>query len=336
MGKDKLICITKNDWHYKLIKFTWGIDPSMFKNLCPYFWLTIASIFCCLPVSVYKALKWGWTWFENYNRECYTRRMSRSQIFYQYLWLTDSPDTYKANGLNYFKESKEKTRVYNLNLTDFCKKVGYSEKEIKTFKRYYEQKVNQEILRERQKEEKERLKEIKKEKIKTKSKETVYFISNLFKRIFQVFLILCCYLFGSILCSMLTTFFCWSIYTSKIGNICLWVFGIIIALVLSFVFTSLCVKYENNWKSNLKQLSPREYIFVIPFMVVYIPLKIVLMYIIWGFVYYIIYRFLWSILIVGIVLGFKQGIVEFTGIFGEYLDSSYSDYCPTINWKDKK
>ena len=40
--------------------------------------------------------------------------------------------------------------------------------------------------------------------------------------------------------------------------------------------------------------------------------------------------------IVGIILGFKQGILEFTGIFGEYLDSSYSDYCPMIIWKDKK
>ena len=325
MEKDKLISITKDDWHYKLIKFTWEIEPSEIKSLCPYFWLTIASIFCCLPVSINKVLKWGWTRFENYNRECYTRRMSKAQIFYQYLWLTDSSEIYKANRLNYFAESKEKTKVYNLNLTDFCKKVGYSEKEIKTFKRDYEQKVNQEILR-----------EIKKEKIKTKSKETVYFISNLCKRIFQVLLILCCYLSCSVLCLLLTTFFCWSIYTSEIGNICLGVFGSFIALALSFVFNSFCVKYENNWKSNLKQLSLKEYIFVIPFMVVYIPLKIILMYIIWGFVYYIIYRFLWSTLIVGIVLGFKQGILEFTGIFGEYLDSSYSDYCPMINWKDKK
>ena len=158
----------------------------------------------------------------------------------------------------------------------------------------------------------------------------------MFKRIFQVFLILVCYLFGSILCLGFTTFFCWATYTSKIDNICIWFFGTLIALVLGFVFTSLCVKYENNWKSNLKQLSLKEYIFVIPFMVVYIPLKIVLMYIIWGFTYHIIYRFLWSILIVGIILGFKQGILEFTGIFGEYLDSSYSDYCPMIIWKDKK
>lgn len=336
MEKDKLISITKDDWHYKLIKFTWGIEPSEIKSLCPYFWLTIASIFCCLPMSIYKALKWGWIRFEYYNKECYTRRMSKAQIFYQYLWLTNSPETSKAYGLNYFTESKEKTKVYNLNLTDFYKKVGYSEKEIRTFKRDYEQKVNQEISRKRQKEEKEKLKEIKKEKIKTKSKETVYFISNLCKRIFQVLLILCCYLSGSILCLLFTTFFCWSTYTSKIGNICLGVFVSLIGLVLGFVFTSLCVKYENNWKSNLKQLSLKEYIFVIPFMVVYIPLKIVLMYIIWGFAYYIIYRFLWSILIVGVVLGFKQGIVEFTGIFGKYLDSSYSDYCPMINWKDKK
>lgn len=336
MEKDKLISITKDDWHYRLIKFTWGIEPSEIKSLCPYFWLTIASIFCCLPVSVYKTLKWGWTKFENYYGECYTRRMSRAQIFYQYLWLTDHSETFRANGLNYFAKSKDKTKIWNLNLKDFCEKIGYSEKEIKTFKIDYEQKLSQEISRKRQKEEKERLKEIKKDEIKAKSKETVYFISNLFKWIFEAFLILSCYLFGSMLCLLLTTFFCWSTYTSKIGNISLYVFGILASVILSYIFTSLCVKYENDWKSNLKQLSPKEYLLVIPFMVVYIPLKIVLMYIICGFVYYVIYKFLWSILIVGIALGFKQGIVEFTGIFGEYLDSSYSDYCPMINWKDKK
>ena len=332
MEKDKLISITKDDWHYKLIKFTWGIEPSEIKSLCPYFWLTIASIFCCLPVSVYKVLKWGWTKFENYDRECYTRRMSKAQIFYQYLWLTDNSEMSRAKGLNYFTESEDKTKIWNLNLKDFCKKVGYSEKEIKTFRRDYEQKVSQEISRKKQK---EKLKETR-EEIKTRSKETVYFISNLFKRIFQVLLILLCYLLGSVLCLILTTFFCWSIYTSKIGDISLCIFDIIIILVLSFIFTNLCVRYENDWKPNLKQLSWKEYLFVIPFMVVYIPLKIILMYIIWGFVYYVIYKFLWSTLIVGIALGFKQGILEFTGIFGEYLGSSYSDYCPMINWKDKK
>ena len=147
MEKDKLISITKDDWHYKLIKFTWEIEPSEIKSLCPYFWLTIASIFCCLPVSIYKALKWVWTRFENYNRECYTRRMSKAQIFYHYLFFTNSPEIYKSNWLEYFTDTVEKTKSYNLNLTDFCKKVGYSEKEIKTFEKDYEQKLNQEILR---------------------------------------------------------------------------------------------------------------------------------------------------------------------------------------------
>lgn len=327
MEKEKLISITKDDWHYRLIKFTWGIEPSEIKSLCPYFWLTIASIFCCLPVSIYKALKWGWTRFENYDKECYLKRMSRAQIFYQYLLLTDSSETYKASELNYFTEVE--TKVHNLGLTDFCKKVGYSEEEIKTFKRDYEQKLTKEISEKRQK-------EIKKEEIKSGSRETVYFISNLFKRIFQVLLIFCCYFLGSVLCLHLTTFFCWSTYTSVIGNIGLGVFISLMAFVLSLVFNSFCIKYEKTWKHNLKQLSLKEYLFVIPFMVVYIPIKIILVYIIWKFIYYVIYKFIWSTLIVGITLGFKQGIVEFTGIFGEYLNSSYSDYCPMINWKDKK
>lgn len=42
---EKLIKITPSCWHYRLIKYIWNIDPKMFMNLCPYFWLTIASLF---------------------------------------------------------------------------------------------------------------------------------------------------------------------------------------------------------------------------------------------------------------------------------------------------
>ena len=31
---------------------------------------------------------------------------------------------------------------------------------------------------------------------------------------------------------------------------------------------------------------------------------------------------------------FANGIVNSTGIFGEYFGASYSDYCPGIEWKD--
>lgn len=60
---EKLIKITPSCWHYRLIKYIWNIDPKMFMNLCPYFWLTIASLFALPFVWLYKVIKNGITVF---------------------------------------------------------------------------------------------------------------------------------------------------------------------------------------------------------------------------------------------------------------------------------
>ena len=94
-------------------------------------------------------------------------------------------------------------------------------------------------------------------------------------------------------------------------------------------------KFENDWKKNLGNLRFKEYLYVIPFLILYLPLRFVFKTIIWNIIYYVLYKFLWGTIIVGIAVGFKEGFTEFGGIFGDYMDASYSDYCPMINW-DKK
>ena len=58
---EKLIKITPNCWHYRLIKYIWKIDPKMFMNLCPYFWLTIASLFLLPFVWVVNGISYVFT-----------------------------------------------------------------------------------------------------------------------------------------------------------------------------------------------------------------------------------------------------------------------------------
>ena len=62
----------------------------------------------------------------------------------------------------------------------------------------------------------------------------------------------------------------------------------------------------------------------------YLVSKLVVEY----FVYYFIIKFIGCTIIGGIYQGFKVGFKEFGGIFSDYLDASYSDYCPGINWEE--
>lgn len=39
----------KNAWHAKLMKRVWGYDPEDFRNMCPYFWLSVVNV-VCLPL----------------------------------------------------------------------------------------------------------------------------------------------------------------------------------------------------------------------------------------------------------------------------------------------
>jgi len=49
--------IKKTDWHYKLLKFVLGEKNIPTMNFCPYFWLTIFSMFVFSFVAIYKGLQ---------------------------------------------------------------------------------------------------------------------------------------------------------------------------------------------------------------------------------------------------------------------------------------
>lgn len=68
--KIKLITLSTNSWHYKLIKFMFGKvipKPEKLQNLCPYFWILVASLIF-LPITgpfilIGKMIKYAYNYF---------------------------------------------------------------------------------------------------------------------------------------------------------------------------------------------------------------------------------------------------------------------------------
>lgn len=80
------------------------------------------------------------------------------------------------------------------------------------------------------------------------------------------------------------------------------------------------------WRKR-KELWWGQYLYTIPLWIITFPLLVPV---------YVVYRLLgwiWRI-ICSIGRGFRDGIIEFGGVFGEYLEVSYKDYCPGIDWEE--
>lgn len=60
-AKPKLMRVSKNSWHYKLLKYVLkdtAPTPKDMQNGCPYFWLLIFSVLALPFVLIFKAVKW--------------------------------------------------------------------------------------------------------------------------------------------------------------------------------------------------------------------------------------------------------------------------------------
>lgn len=53
MIKDVFV-FKKNSWHAKLMKFVWGYTTNDFRNMCPYFWLSVFNVVFILPILIVK------------------------------------------------------------------------------------------------------------------------------------------------------------------------------------------------------------------------------------------------------------------------------------------
>ena len=81
-----MIKIKSSDWHYRLIEYCWEINPRVFNNFCPYFWLVIASLFCVIPKFLWRNLvKRPWQWVNSLSDSKYLRwldSLSEEELIY--------------------------------------------------------------------------------------------------------------------------------------------------------------------------------------------------------------------------------------------------------------
>jgi hypothetical protein len=126
------------------------------------------------------------------------------------------------------------------------------------------------------------------------------------------------------------------------GAGCVMIVAIII-YVLYILFTGWIQNIVNKYKlgKRIWYIEPLIYC-------IYYPLKYVSLGTAYGLFYviciptkFIFYDFLWKIIFVPtgkflwkVLYALGRGIANSTGVFGEYFNASYTDYCPGIEWVD--
>ena len=334
MGNKKLVKFSENDWHYKLIRFVWGIDPSIFRNLCPYFWLMIASVFVFLPVLVYKGLKLIFKKAGEYNDRAFENGLSEEELYYVYQSIEDAFSWNEARILTRNKRYKYLKEHFNHYSADsFLQRFGLTKDRVMKYKKSFDTTYNKLVKDYEVECENKKVKERKAVKQARKREDIAKRVSNVTKQVANVLFGIGIIVLGGILCILLTNLFCWGFAKTTDASVVGWILLTILGgLALCVIGVVLATIEEEEYKPQ----TILGYLWYIPLMTVYLPIKFVCYHVVYKFLYYVGYVFLINIVLVGIAKGFMECLTEFGGIFGEYLGSSYSDYCPGINWKEKE
>lgn len=334
-----MITISKDAWHYKLLVYVWDINPSVYKNLCPYFWLTIASIVLFPFVFVYRTIRNIISTISRYINKIiddslehdfitYLNKFSANDILYldnnkngDYDVWKNMPKTFKKSYTVSDMVSKWK-KINNIDVLTYNKLltsdeyVSYAKKKNKE----YFDKLNREIKEHAEKNE-----------ISLKKKEKLNKIIKYTKRIFGLLITLLLTGIGILLSLMFTYMLTGLIqllitYSSEVVIS----LKVIVVLILLCVISSIYYKFIRNKFQrfiNRDETSLKEKLLILPFLLVWSVYKLL---------YYIFYKFLWVCVIVSTFKAFRTFIFEFTDIFGEYFGASYSDYCPGISWDSEE
>jgi len=351
MEKEKLVNLSPNQWHGKLIVFTFGYDPTDFKSLCPYFWLMMASFFVCPFVAVYKSVKYildkicdaidkfmdGKIMYD-YETNV-VPKLTKGQIFYIFNndsefvndnsnIFMDGPlfhaaDLFIAKCLRLGKETAKDT---------IMRVMGYTDEQVSEWKDDYlsDLKMSRELREEINKKEIEKYR--KSNEAKKRMKQRMYKIAHVTETLFKfaliVAVVLCVAALSNCLTYLLIRMF--DIYVDW-GYILRGIGGVIVSLLLAFsiigVLTwvfyrimNMVVKWyelkERNWYQEAVVRLVDSIIWIGNWLCVNL-----------------IYKFLGCTVIYGILNGVYVAFKEFGGIFADYLSSSYNDYCPGIEWK---
>lgn len=345
MGQQSEIKLSVNSWHAKLIKWVFGFDPEDFNNLCPYFWLLIASILFVIPVTPFRLIsrvlsllgkKIRISKKKNIEKsfEKFIKNLSKGEIFYimcgsdESLYKLRTQSKYWAYSpiINHQLEAKLLIAAGG----DRVKRIELWYEMIKIITEKYVKDESWKSWVKEFDEEARQLKKIrdelelaKKEKKKRKSR-AINDIIAVTKFIVRTLTTLLLVPIGYIFTTTLTNIFVW-LFTrgSDFYMDLLWVLIAIVILVLLQIYAGWSWKSIREWKTYGTKKLTIEWIILMPAL----PIALLL------WVLKLVAEFIWDYVIIGVSEGIHAGIKEYGGIFSEYLNASYSDYCPGINWK---
>ena len=333
---EKMIKISPNDWHYKLIKYTFNIEGKELSNLCPYFWLLVASLFSCPFVFLYKIF-------------------IHPILDYSNLVSASLLDKMYYESLKNIKEENIEMLVYAIKCTpiwyddikfskilpdkvisrsrmdgceqvykDWCKVNDKEEQDIDgkyTNNSFFEKAGSLNLFRENYKiYNKKNIDKAKATKISSNTKNIAKVLFNL-----MLLCLMWAVFFGLslVIISILSTFV---VAISNEPNVSLVITCIIMVAILSAIFREYLFYSTISVGDDLVHLRLPKEISIIEAILFFVPS---LVYIV---LYYLIYK--------AILLPFFTGVwivlTETFDIFGVYLKSAYSDYCPGIEWDDEE
>ena len=344
------ISLSPGSWHARLIKWVFGFGPSDFRNLCPYFWLLIASLFLVIPVTpiklIFKAFFWvgdvvaGWieeSTEESFNR--FVNDLSKGEIFFIMCGEVRDENKLREKS-NYWKHSsllenhiRAKLRIaiggksgsWWADMREKIRKKYENNNSWQSWVKEFEEEADQvkrklEFAAERDKEKRYKAK---------KRSEVIADIVATTKAVVKGIIVIPLVFIGYMLTAALTNGFAWA-FSRSLGSYLtlLYIFLGIIAFILICSYGYWCTESIKEWREYRSKKPTLEWICLIPALPV--------VFILW--ILEITMRFVWDYILLGIGNGIYTGFKEYGGIFADYFDASYSDYCPGINWEkeDKK
>lgn len=340
------ISLSPNSWHAKLIDWVFGFQPSDFRNLCPYFWLLVASMILFFIVTPFKLVGKLFVKIvdtldgllsERVDKafDRFIENLERGEV-YSLLGGTDSK-IYRSPG--FYKKSelvRKKLQIKLLKVTrgkDWMSKLRdaviqkYKEdSQWKDWSKYLDDEANS-IELEMAAEEKR----WKKRQVKAKSrKETIAEITGITKSFVKGLGVMGATVAAHSASLILTWVLTFALTRSFDDYmILLKLLGGMVGLFLLIVYGVWCVDEIKEWFKYRSSKAWFEWAFLVPAL----PLAGV----VW-ILRVVFYDFLCGFILKGVFEGILQGAVEYGGIFTEYFNASYSDYCPGIKWEkeDKK
>jgi len=365
--KLKLVTLKKDAWHAKLLRYMFGSDfndPTDMLNLCPYFWLLIAAMLLVpfkvvlyeIPKFIFKPLIAYIDFMtESYVQDFTIEDYYKHQVMEYYIFgkdvkasLEQIPWYMSKRKFNRLKKEAERKYI--------SKTGGEAWKEMRAardnVRKRLEELRNNRIYKKR--EAKKQLKNNFSDMFESITENVQDFFDNIaefFKNMFSfnnsakiikttknivggivgLGLAALTYLFvHCIVYIIMELIGIWDWTTAG------WAFLFIAAAILFGYIITLTSRAINNLKQ--KVANGADYWFInlpiwlyekiaAPFVLylIIVPVKFIFFTVLWQI---LCYNIIW-----GGIKGIGKGLVSFGGIFGEYFGSSYTDYCPGIEWE---